>query len=361
MTALNPEQQRAVDHRDGPLLLLAGAGSGKTRVITHRIVKLIESGVPPEEILAVTFTNKAAKEMAERIEAQLAPVQRSRLVVSTFHALGVRILRDHPTRFGRQPGFAIYDADDQKSLIKRLLKSEGETTTAAEVKDAIRQVARWKAQRSNGDADSLPLGVKYESELRASNAFDFDDLILKPLDLLRNDVQVRERYRTRWTRVSIDEFQDTNMAQDDLIRCLCPRGSDLLVVGDDDQSIYGWRGACVDNILAFTQDYPDAQTIRLERNYRSTRSILDIANRVIANNTGRLGKELWTERADEDSVQCREFSTQRDEAQFVAQEIASMRHGLTLSWGDFAVLVRANHLSLDFETSLRTSHIPTRL
>ena len=275
MTALNPEQQRAVDHRDGPLLLLAGAGSGKTRVITHRIVKLIESGVPPEEILAVTFTNKAAKEMAER-EAQLAPVQRSRLVVSTFHALGVRILRDHPTRFGRQPGFAIYDADDQKSLIKRLLKSEGETTTAAEVKDAIRQVARWKAQRSNGDADSLPLGVKYESELRASNAFDFDDLILKPLDLLRNDVQVRERYRTRWTRVSIDEFQDTNMAQYDLIRCLCPRGSDLLVVGDDDQSIYGWRAHVLITSL------PSRKTIQTLKRYdlketTEARSILDVS------------------------------------------------------------------------------------
>jgi DNA helicase II / ATP-dependent DNA helicase PcrA len=361
LTTLNPEQQQAVDYDGGPLLLLAGAGSGKTRVITQRVVAQIEKGVSPDSILAVTFTNRAAKEMAERIDRSLQPEQRSKLVVSTFHALGARILRAHGAYFHRSQGFAIYDSDDQKSLVKRLLKAEGRTTTAAELNDAIRQVARWKSQRATGEAESLPLGVQYEAELRASNAFDFDDLILKTLLLLTQDADLRARYQRRWQHVCVDEFQDTNDAQYGIIRCLCPKGTDLLVVGDDDQSIYGWRGAKVGNILAFNQDYPSAQTIRLERNYRSTAAILAIANRVIANNETRLGKELWTDRKDEDSVQVREFSSQRDEAEFVAGEILTQRRRQKGAWSDFAVLVRANHLSLDFETVLRSYHIPYKI
>lgn len=361
MVTLNPEQQEAVDHTGGPLLLLAGAGSGKTRVITQRIVKLIQGGVDPKHILAVTFTNRAAREMGSRIERELDERYHHSLTVSTFHALGARTLREHGSYFGRSPGFAIYDADDQKALIKRLRKQAGGGTSAAELRDAMRAISSWKSARLSGHAESLPLAVQYEAELRASNAFDFDDLILKTLQLLKENEMLRHGFQKRWTYVCIDEFQDTNDAQYELVRCLCPPSSDLLVVGDDDQSIYGWRGAQVGNILSFNQDYPKAKTIRLERNYRSTKGILDIANRVIANNHKRLGKDLWTERDEEDSVRQLEFGQQREESDFVAQEIQRLRHAQNRPWGDFAILVRANHLSLDFEGALRRSQIPYRI
>ena len=360
MFPLNTEQRLAAEYRDGPMLLLAGAGSGKTRVITERINMWIDEGVPANQILAVTFTNRAAKEMAERLTNPSDP-RLSKPLVSTFHALGARLLRQHAEHFGRSPRFVIYDADDQKALVKRLFGADGPAPSSADVSQWIHEISTAKAARTLGQFETDPKLARYEAELRASDAFDFDDLIAKPVTLFREDAHVRSSYRRRWRFVCVDEFQDTNEVQYAWVKELCPPGSQLLVVGDDDQSIYGWRGAEVGNILSFDKDYPNARTIRLERNYRSTQSILSIANTVIANNHDRLGKELWSERDDDSSVVIQSFEQQSDESAYVARECRRLQSAGQFSWNDIAILVRANHLSFDFEKALRAESIPYRV
>ncbi len=364
---LNDVQRRAVHHQGGPLLLLAGAGSGKTRVVTQRIARLIRDGASPASILAVTFTNRAAKEMTERVAKLIHPHSHDGLILSTFHALGARLLRQYGTYFGRTRDFVIYDTDDQLKVLAQAAKDLGYDVSAAQAKGLRRAVDEARnagldasdmaAPGDLYDFDSEAFGLRYEKLLERANAFDFGDLIVRPLRLLEEVTEVRERLHQRWRHVMVDEFQDTNVAQYRWLKALAPPGTDLFAVGDDDQSIYGWRGAEVGNILAFESDYPGSQIIRLEQNYRSAGHILDGANGVIENNRDRLGKRLWTERDAGAPIELYVARDARDEASYVARQIMlQCQDGR--SPGDFAVLFRANHLSLDVEQALQLQGIP---
>jgi DNA helicase-2/ATP-dependent DNA helicase PcrA len=318
---LNPEQREAALHFEGPLLVLAGAGSGKTRVLTSRIAHLIgEHGVAPENILALTFTNRAAAEMRERVRA-LVGTDPAGMWIGTFHAIGARILRRNAARLGWTPGFLIYDADDSERLVRRILKDDlsldPKRWSPKSVKGAISSAKNELIDaKSYGTQAADPFARvvarvydRYETVLRDANAFDFDDLLVKPVELFRRVPAVLRNYRSRFQFVLVDEYQDTNRAQYVFLQLLTTRdgneseggiegsGGNLFVVGDDDQSIYGWRGADVRNILEFEKDFPDAGLVRLEENYRSTQRILEAANRVIAKNSRRKGKTLRTANA----------------------------------------------------------------
>ncbi|MCB9524985.1 MAG: UvrD-helicase domain-containing protein [Myxococcales bacterium] len=367
LARLNPVQQRAVAHQGTPLLLLAGAGSGKTRVVTHRIARLIRDGARPWQILAVTFTNRAAKEMGERVEALLGQGGDGEPLLCTFHALGARILREFGTFFGRGRDFVIYDTDDQLKVVEAAAQDEGLVWGRPQLKAVRRAIdeARNRGQDASGmdlglefgGVDTVRLGKRYEARLERANAFDFGDLILRPMQLLDQVPEVAERLRARWPHVLVDEFQDTNEAQFKLLQRLAPPGSDLFAVGDDDQSIYGWRGAQVGNILAFDQAWPTAQVVRLEQNYRSLGRILEAANGVIAHNTERLGKTLWTDREPGPPVQLHVAQDGADEARFVARTVAALG-AQGIAPGDVGVLFRANHLSLDVEQALGRERLP---
>ena len=305
LALLNPQQRLAVETTGGPLLVLAGAGSGKTRVLTYRVAKLIEDGVPPWKILAITFTNKAAKEMAERI-AKLAGAQAAEVWVSTFHACCARILRRDIEKLGYKRQFAIYDEDDRLTLIKSILKeldlSDKEypprqvRAVISDAKNRMLTPAEWLKDAGDSFRNKHLSEVYARDEgLRGNNALDFDDLLLKTLELLASQPPVLSYYRDRFDYILVDEYQDTNAAQYELVRLLAGEKRNLCVVGDDDQSIYGWRGADIRNILDFEKDFPDAKVVKLEQNYRSTANILDAANQVIAHNRGRKEKALWTE------------------------------------------------------------------
>ncbi len=363
LDGLNPVQRSAVLHREGPMLLLAGAGSGKTRVVTHRIASLLADGEPASSIVAVTFTNRAAREMAERVEALLdAPAPE--LTICTFHALGARFLRRHGQRLGRTPRFTIYDEADRKAVAREALADVGVTEGSwIDATVAALEAAR-NAGRGSGELhmppemlglDTEAFGAAYDRRMKVADAFDFGELILRPAELLRQSPELAATYRARWKWILVDEFQDTNPAQYQWLQLLAPPGSNLFVVGDDDQSIYGWRGAEVEHILRFPEVY-GCEPLRLEQNYRSDGLILRAANQVIANNRRRLGKNLWTDRGEGMRLEVHQASDQRAEAAWVSSKMLLGQEDYAPS--DLAVLMRANHLSLDVEQSLLRHGIP---
>ena len=330
--ALNPAQREAVEHVHGPLLVLAGAGSGKTRVLTTRIAALIEHhGVPPERIFAVTFTNKAAGEMKHRI-GRLLERDPSGLWIGTFHSLSARLLRREAELLGFTRRFTIYDEDDRLSLIKRLMEQRGHSTKTFPPRavQSLISAAKNRMEPPEDLAASAPFDRLSQvaadvygamgPALRAANAMDFDDLLLHPLTLFREHPDRLRAYRERFSFVLVDEFQDTNKAQYELVRLLGAHGN-VCAVGDDDQSIYGWRGADVRNMQDFLKDFPGARLVRLEENYRSTQVVLDAANAVIAENTGRIGKTLTTRRRGGEPVTLLAAADERDEAEWVVREL----------------------------------------
>ncbi|MCB9542216.1 MAG: UvrD-helicase domain-containing protein [bacterium] len=374
LAGLNPIQREAVRHGEGPLLLLAGAGSGKTRVVTRRIARLLAEGERPESILALTFTNRAAREMRERVAELLGLSEAPPLQISTFHALGARFLRRHAEWFGRSRSFSIYDDGDQLDMIRQAAARQQVELKAADAKVLRRFFDQAKNAGEGAAAVSLPLewakkldgprlGADYDELLERADAFDFGDLIVRPADLLAHERAIAARYRAQWRWILVDEFQDTNAAQYRWLKLLAPPetpapGPNLFVVGDDDQSIYGWRGAEVENILRFPDEYPGAQVVRLEQNYRSHQHILTAANEVIANNRRRLGKALWTERTDGMRIELHEAAEGRREGAWIAGRIAQLCSEDGIAPGEIAVLMRANHLSLDVEEGLRLLAIP---
>ena len=362
---LNPEQERAVRTTDGPLLILAGAGSGKTRVITTRAAFLISRGVAPESILAVTFTNKAAKEMRERLATMIDPGQAKLTTMSTFHALCVRILRQDIEKLGYKKNFSIYDEGDTTGLIKKIITrtaARDEKLDPAAAKNMISQ-AKNKGWREPSDDKTLIGAVfaRYNQELKNLNAVDFDDLLLLTVRLLDEHGDVRARWQRKFHYLMVDEFQDTNRLQLDLISLLADEKKNVAVVGDDDQSIYGWRGAEVSNILEFEMHFPNPAVIKLEQNYRSTNFILGTANSLIKNNPRRRPKKLWSAKEGGEKVRIIAMMDDRQEASWIAGEIYNRKTAESLKWEDFAVLFRMNAQSRLIETELRTLRIPYRI
>ena len=351
---LNREQKEAVQHTEGPLLLLAGAGSGKTRCLTHRVAYLIdEMGVRPWNILAITFTNKAAGEMRERVD-QLVGFGADQVWVSTFHSLCVRLLRRHIERLGFESGFTIYDADDQKTLMKGICKRMNIDTkqfkerallgAISSAKDELIGVREYELQAVGDYSKTVYAKVyrEYQDTLQKNNALDFDDLIVKTVELFRNCPEILDSYQERFRYIMVDEYQDTNTAQFELVRLLAQKYRNLCVVGDDDQSIYKFRGANIRNILDFEKHFPEAKVIKLEQNYRSTQSILDAANAVISNNVGRKDKALWTDRGQGNRIHFRSFDNAYEEAEYIAEDICRKVRKEGAQYKDCAVLYRTN-------------------
>ena len=357
---LNPDQRAAVTHPRGPLLVLAGAGSGKTRVIVHRIAYLVEAmGTPPWAILAVTFTNKAAGEMRERLQKLLGPAGRD-VWVSTFHSAGATILRREAAATALGSNFTIYDDDDQIALAKRVLRDAGRETEAAAARDLVSTVDHLKnGMVTPGDlTDELrELTVRYNVALRAANAVDFGDLLSMPVELFDRHPEVLARYRQRFEHVLVDEFQDTNRMQYRLLEHLCPPPGNLCVVGDDDQSIYRWRGADVENILGFEDDYPTATVVRLNQNYRSDGNILKAAAAVIQKNPHRHVKELWTAREAGERLNVILAQDEREEARRVGESLRRLR-SKGIPYGEMAVFFRINAQSRLIEEGLRICEVP---
>ena len=365
LAQLNPMQQLAVKHDTGPLLLLAGAGSGKTRALTHRIAWLIRQyKVDPWQILAVTFTNKAAGEMKARLEELLGDSQG--LWVSTFHSACVRILRQEIEALGFNRNFTIYDDQDQERLLKVILQELGidekqlKPRAVAAAIDRAKNKGVWPEQLQDNDYQAeqvTRIYALYQERLKQANALDFGDLLMQTVRLFEDHPEVLEKYRQRFHYVLVDEFQDTNQVQYRLIHLLASGHGNLCVVGDDDQSIYRWRGAEVGNILGFERDYPGCETIRLEQNYRSTKTILDAAGAVVAHNKGRKAKKLWTENQDGDPVTLEVLPDDLEEARYLAGEISRLKQqGRHLR--DIAVFYRTNAQSRVLEEALRNERIP---
>ena len=371
--SLNEEQKKGVFTTEGPVLLLAGAGSGKTRVLTHRAVYLIEElGVNPYHILAITFTNKAAGEMRERID-DMVGYGSENIWVSTFHSTCVRILRRFIDHIGFGPNFTIYDTEDQKTIMKDICKRLEIDTKMYKEKSLLAAISSAKdelispeayALRAQGDFRKMKEAAvyrEYQQVLRKNNALDFDDLIVKTVELFQSDMEVLDYYQERFRYIMVDEYQDTNTAQFQLIKLLAGKYKNLCVVGDDDQSIYKFRGANIYNILNFEKEFPNAVTIKLEQNYRSTQNILNAANGVIANNVGRKAKRLWTENEEGEKIAFHQFETGFDEADYVAKDIRSkVREGM-YHYGDCAVLYRTNAQSRLFEERFITASIPYKI
>ena len=363
---LNEQQIEAVRHESGPMLILAGAGTGKTRTLTARVAWLIAQGVDAGRILAVTFTNKAARELKERIAGMVDRADAGRVTASTFHALCLRILRHDAQRLGYKPNFTIYDEGDRLGLIKKVI---GRVCARDEKIDpGLAQSLISKAKNAGlnppGDDETVAGAVfrRYQQELRALNAMDFDDLLVQTVRLLGEHPEIRGKWRAKFTHLLVDEFQDTNRLQLDLIGCLASgEPPNVCVVGDDDQSIYGWRGAEVSNILEFERHFPGPRIVRLEQNYRSTNAILGAANRLIRNNARRRGKNLWSSARGGAAVRVVTVPDDRTEAAFVVEEIAAHRTGERLEWDHFAILYRMNAQSRLLEESLRKHRIPYRL
>ena len=369
---LNEPQREAVLHTDGPLLILAGAGSGKTRVLTHRIAYLIEElGVNPWNILAITFTNKAAGEMRQRVD-DLVGFGSESIWVSTFHSMCVRILRRFIDRLGYDSRFTIYDTDDQKTLMKAVCKKVDIDTKKFKERMLLSVISSAKNEmvlpeefELNAGGDFVQLKIakvyrEYEAQLKANNALDFDDLLVRTVQLLQTQPDVRENYQERFRYIMIDEYQDTNTVQFKLVSLLAGKYRNLCVVGDDDQSIYKFRGANIRNILDFEKEYPDARVIKLEQNYRSTGNILNAANGVISNNKGRKDKTLWTANGEGEKISLRQFDTAYDEAEFIAEDIKKeVRDGA--SYNDNAVLYRTNAQSRLLEEKFIAMNIPYKI
>ena len=371
LNTMNPRQLEAVRHADGPLLVLAGAGSGKTRVITCRIAYLLlHRQVPAESILAVTFTNKAAREMQERTAALVGAKRCEGVIVSTFHSLGVRILRQEIALLGYKRNFAIYSSSDQLGLVRQALRETG----AAEGRKVDAEAVLWKISSAKNallGPGELPVAAgddwsavaaavypRYQSLLKACNAIDFDDIIMLTVRLLQDHPEVLARWQERFRYIMVDEYQDTNPTQYLLISLLAAKYRNLCVVGDDDQSIYGWRGADVEKILAFEHDYPGCRLVKLEQNYRSTGTILTAANSVIRNNPKRKDKTLWTNAGNGRPIDLMTARDDEEEATRVVESIQLDRFRHNLSYGDFAILYRTNAQSRPFEEQLRFEGIP---
>ena len=369
---LNPMQQEAVKATEGPVLVLAGAGSGKTRALTYRIAYLIEEeGVNPWNILAITFTNKAAGEMRERVN-QLVSFGAESIWVSTFHSACVRILRRHIEELGYTTKFTIYDADDQRTLMRQLLKQMDVDTKLYRDRAVLAQISDAKNNMISPDEFSVnasgnfrqmkvaEIYTAYQEELKKNNALDFDDLLVKTVELLRGNSDIRGYYQDRFRYIMVDEYQDTNRVQFELIRILAGKYQNLCVVGDDDQSIYRFRGADITNILNFEQEFPGAKVIKLEQNYRSTQYILDAANEVIRNNEGRKEKRLWTENGEGKKLRVRSFDTGSEEADAISREITEAAAG-GMAYHDCAVLYRTNAQSRPLEERFIYRNIPYQL
>ena len=370
---LNPPQREAVAQTEGPVLILAGAGSGKTRVLTHRIAYLMdEKGVNPWNILAITFTNKAAQEMRERVD-KLVGFGSQSIWVSTFHSACVRILRRHIDNLGYDTNFTIYDTDDQKSLMKDVCRKMNIDTKIYKERSLLAQISHAKDElltpddmemKAAGDYNMKKVASvyrEYQAALRKNNALDFDDLIVKTVELFEKCGAVLEYYQERFKYIMVDEYQDTNTAQFKFISLLAQRYQNLCVVGDDDQSIYKFRGANIGNILGFEHVFPDARVIRLEQNYRSTKNILNAANQVIANNTERKAKTLWTENEEGSKVHFRQFLNAYEEAEYVAGEIGKLKRNGLGNYRDCAILYRTNAQSRIFEEKFIAANIPYKL
>jgi len=372
LNTLNPQQRQAVETIRGPVLILAGAGTGKTRVITFRIAHMIERGVSPGNILAVTFTNKAAREMQERVSKLIPrPAKRAdgekptRPTVCTFHSLCVRILRQHIERLGYKRNFVIYDESEQIGAIKKILGSisaRGEKTDPALI---LNLLSRYKNGGSRAEVFGDPsvsamaehIRSRYETALRACNAVDFDDLILLTLKLFKEHPDALDACRSKYSYVMVDEYQDTNAAQFNLVHALTSEHRNLCVVGDDDQSIYGWRGAEIANLLDMEKHYSEVKVIKLEQNYRSTNTILHAANAVIKHNLRRRGKQLWSQKGQGEKITLHAFSSDEAEARSVVEQIEYARVARRVPWADHAILFRTNIQSRALETALRQAGV----
>ena len=371
--SLNPMQRQAVFHTEGPLLILAGAGSGKTRVLTHRIAYLIqEKEVNPWNILAITFTNKAAQEMRERVD-RIAGFGSDAIWVSTFHSTCARILRRHIDNLGYDTNFTIYDTDDQKSVIKdvcrrlnvdtKIFKERALLSQISHAKDNLITPDQMEMDAAGGFNQKKTAMVyrEYQAALRKNNALDFDDLIVKTVELFQNCDRVLEYYQERFKYIMVDEYQDTNYAQFKFVSLLASRYENLCVVGDDDQSIYKFRGANIENILGYERVFPNAAVIRLEQNYRSTQNILNAANHVIANNAERKEKTLWTENEEGPKIHFRQFMNGFEEAEYIAGEISKAHREGLCQYRDCAILYRTNAQSRLFEEKFINANIPYKI
>ncbi|MEI6027122.1 MAG: UvrD-helicase domain-containing protein [Betaproteobacteria bacterium] len=367
--SLNPAQTQAVHHLQGPCLVLAGAGSGKTRVIVHKIAKLLQTGLEPKQIAAITFTNKAAAEMRERAKALVGARAARDLVVSTFHSLGVRMLRADGTRLNLKENFSILDSDD----VLGVLRDAGGTTDAKTARGWQWAISLWKnqglsaAQAAAVAKDDLELTaakvmLRYEERLNAYQAVDFDDLIGLPLKLLTTNAEARQKWQGMFAHLLVDEYQDTNAVQYELLKALVGEQTPFTAVGDDDQSIYGWRGATIDNLKRLPQDFPRLKVIALEQNYRSTGAILRAANQVIAKNPKIFEKKLWSEFGEGEPVQVVECDGEEHEAERAVARITALRaRGGAVKFSDFAILYRANHQARVFEQKLRAAQMPYKV
>lgn len=369
---LNKPQKEAVFHTEGPLLILAGAGSGKTRVLTHRIAYLIEEkGVNPWNILAITFTNKVAEEMRQRVDS-LVGIGAESIWVSTFHSMCVRILRRYIDRLGYDNRFTIYDTDDQKTLMKEVCRKTDIDTKRFKERMLLSVISSAKNEmilpeefELNAGGDFVQLKIakvykEYEAQMRANNALDFDDLLVKTVQLLETQPDVRENYQERFRYIMVDEYQDTNTVQFRLVSLLAGKYRNLCVVGDDDQSIYKFRGANIRNILDFEKEFSDAKVIKLEQNYRSVGNVLEVANSVIRNNKGRKEKTLWTDNEKGEKIRLRQFDTAYDEAQFIAEDIKD-ETAQGANYSDHAVLYRTNAQSRLLEEKFVAMNIPYKI
>src|SRR5690242_12769760 len=378
LSALNPQQRLAVETTNGPVLILAGAGTGKTRVITFRIAHLLDRGIAPENVLAVTFTNKAAREMKERAAKLVSKVkpqsgrgsatgssrENARPTICTFHSLCVRILRQHIEKLGYKRNFVIYDESDQLSAIKKILShisSKGEKIDPGIILSRLSKIKN--AANSTGMAADSETAVarhiqpRYESALRACNAVDFDDLLLLVLRLFTEHPEALEACRAKFRYVMVDEYQDTNAAQFNIVHALTREHRNLCVVGDDDQSIYGWRGAEISNLLDMEKHYPEVKVIKLEQNYRSTNTILNAANAVIKKNERRRGKQLWSQNGNGQKITLYTFKDDEEEARTVVELIEGARVSKRIPWSAQAILFRTNIQSRPLETALRQGHV----
>jgi superfamily I DNA/RNA helicase len=371
LATLNPQQREAVQTIQGPVLILAGAGTGKTRVITFRIAHMIERGIAPTNILAVTFTNKAAREMKERV-TKLVPKKKGQdgkklegPTISTFHSLGVRVLREHIEALGYKKSFVIYDESDQLNAVKKVLSHLSAKGEKVDAKQVLNFISRFKNNGlkpgtfSDESAAVLAQHVygKYQSALHACNAIDFDDLLLLTLRLFKEHPAVLEACRNKYRYVMVDEYQDTNAAQFELVHLLTREHRNLCVVGDDDQSIYGWRGAEIANLLDLEKHFPEVKVVKLEQNYRSTNVILNAANAVIKNNLRRRGKQLWSDRGEGSKITVHTFPNDEEEARSMVEQIEYARITRRVPWSQQAILFRTNLQARALEMALRQAGV----
>ncbi len=362
---LNPQQLEAVNATRGPVLILAGAGTGKTRVITARIAYLLSEGIPASSLLAVTFTNKAANEMRNRVGALPENVKGSKLTICTFHSLCVRILRQDIEKLGYKTNFSIYDESDQLGLIRKILTRLAAATEKLDPHQVKNFISKAKNQGRKVQLGEQTLEsavfLRYQEELKTFNAVDFDDLLILAVQLLEEFPEVRNKWANRFEFIMVDEFQDTNRLQLDLVRHLAETHQNVCVVGDDDQSIYGWRGAEIANILEFERYFPKPKIVKLEQNYRSTNAILGAANSIIRHNPRRRPKALWCENGDGQPIRLVQVPDDREEANYVVGEIQKQQLADESRWGEFGVIFRMNAQSRLIEENLRRLHIPYRV